>query len=236
MKKINDVFETNDYRRFSFLKNNRIISRGHVNKIVNSMKKRRLISPILTNEKGEIIDGQHRFLAQKELNLSIPFTIQKGYGEKETQILNTNTKNWSLLNWEVYYCNKYMKDYIVYRDFRKKYGFTTELLQVLLCGYADNDEFSDGLFKVGDFKKAIKHADMIVAVGSYFRDYKDRMFMRAMITCFKNKYYNHNVFLSKLSYQGNSLLKCAESSSYLRLIENIYNYKSRKNTKKLRLF
>ena len=100
MKKINEVFETKDYNMFSFISNNRSVSKGHINKIIQSMKKRRLISPILVNEKGQIIDGQHRFLAQKELGLPIPYIEQEGYGEKETQILNTNTKNWSLLDWE----------------------------------------------------------------------------------------------------------------------------------------
>ena len=77
---------------------------------------------------------------------------------------------------------------------------------------------------------------MIVSVGKYFRDYKDRMFMRAMIACFDNKNYNHNRFLKKLSYQGNSLVKCVDKKSYLRLIEEIYNFKSRETSKKLRLF
>ena len=129
------------------------------------MKKRRLISPILVNEHRQIIDGQHRFLAQQELNLSVPFIVKKGYGEVETQILNTNSKNWSLADWERYYCNKGIDDYLVFKEFRKQYKF-----------------------------------------------------------------------LTKLSYQGNSLIKCVDKKSYLRLIEDIYNFRNRSNTEPLRLF
>ena len=43
MKKINEVFETKDYNMFSFISNNRSVSRGHINKIMDSMKKKRLI-------------------------------------------------------------------------------------------------------------------------------------------------------------------------------------------------
>lgn len=236
MKKINEVFETSDYNMFSFIANNRVVSKAHVNKIIASMEKKRLVSPILINEKGQIIDGQHRFLAQKELSFPIPYIKQSGYGEKETQILNNNTKNWSLGDWELHYCNKNIRDYLIYRDFRKQYRFTTEQCQMLLSEQSNNEAFKDGFFKVEDFRKATMRADMIVSVGKYFRDYKDRMFMRAMIACFDNKDYNHNRFLKKLSYQGNSLVKCVDKKSYLRLIEEIYNFKSRETSKKLRLF
>tara|TARA_R110002020_G_scaffold274391_1_gene489566 strand:+ start:137 stop:847 length:711 start_codon:yes stop_codon:yes gene_type:complete len=236
MKKINEVFETNDYNIFRFISNNRIVSKAHVNKIMESMSKKRLISPILINEKGEIIDGQHRFLAQKKLNLPIPYIKQKGYGEKETQILNNNTKNWSMGDWELHYCNKGIKDYLIYRDFRKQYKFTTEQCQMLLSGQSDNQSFKDGFFKVKNYKKATTRANMVVSVGKYFIHYKERMFMRAMVTCFDNKDYDHSKFLKKLSYQGNSLQKNVDKKSYLRRIEEIYNFKSREATKKLRLF
>ena len=40
MKKINEVYETYDYNQFKFIGNNRMVSQGHVNKIINSMKKK----------------------------------------------------------------------------------------------------------------------------------------------------------------------------------------------------
>ena len=85
MNKINEVYETNDYSQFKFLNNNRDISTKHVNKLIKSMKEKRLISPILINESGQIIDGQHRFEAQKNLGFPVPYIVQKGYGEKEAQ-------------------------------------------------------------------------------------------------------------------------------------------------------
>ena len=240
MKKINEVFETKDYNMFSFISNNRIVSKGHINKIMQSMKKRRLISPILVNEKGQIIDGQHRFLAQKELGLPIPYIEQEGYGEKETQILNTNTKNWSLLDWETYYCNKNNKNYLTYRDFRKEYRLPSEANMLLLEGKYESmrsaTSFREGKFQILDLQGAINLVNKLISIGEYFKDYKDRMFIRAMITCFGNEDYDHNKFLKKLSYQGNTLIKCVDKKSYLRLIEDIYNLRSRENTKKLRLF
>ena len=240
MKKISNVYTTKNYNSFSFLGNNRMVSKSHVGKIIESMKKSRLMSPILVNENRQIIDGQHRFLAQKELKLSVPFIVKKGYGEKETQILNTNTKNWSLVDWESYYCNKNIKDYHIFREFRKKYKFDFESTQHLLtkkesCGHNLNI-FREGLLAVSSLKYAVDSAEKIISVGEYFKDYKDRYFLRAMMHCFNVSEYNHKRMLRKLSYQGNSLVKCVDKKSYLRLIEDIYNFKNRKETNPLRLF
>ena len=236
MKKINEVYETHDYSQFKFIGNNRAVSQGHVNRILNSMKKRRLISPIIVNENKEIINGQHRFLAQKELNAPIPFIIQNGYGEKETQILNNNTKNWSMLDWESHYCNKNIEDYLIFRDFRKKYKFPSEANQMLLQGKeSDNDLFKDGLFKVDCYNLAIKYADMIYDIGKFFEHYKERMFLRAIVNIFDFGVYKHSEFIKKLSNKGNVLRRCVDKKSYCRNIEDIYNHRTRE-TNKVRLF
>tara|TARA_R100000654_G_scaffold68655_2_gene97750 strand:+ start:689 stop:1408 length:720 start_codon:yes stop_codon:yes gene_type:complete len=239
MKEINTVYETKDYKTFSFLSNNRNISNHHVNRIINSMKKKRLISPILVNENFQIIDGQHRFLAQKQLKFSIPFVVQEGYGEKETQMLNTTTKNWSLSDWERYYCNKNIKDYIEFSNFRKKYKFDFNVSYSIITGNQYRDfkrVFEEGYLKINNLKRAERNAAKINSISEYFKDYKHREFVRAMLTCFKNKDYNHSKFLSKLAYQGTSLVKCVNIKTYYRLIEDIYNFRTREDTKKLRLF
>lgn len=61
---------TSDYFRFKILDGNRDVLKSHVNKIKESMKKFGWIGPgIIVNEKFEIIDGQTRFYAAKELGL-----------------------------------------------------------------------------------------------------------------------------------------------------------------------
>ena len=240
MKKISEVYATKNYESFSFLGNNRMVSKTHVNKIIDSMKRKRLMSPILVNEHRQIIDGQHRFLAQKELKTSIPFIVKKGYGEQETQILNTNTKNWSLVDWEAYYCNKNITDYHVFREFREKYQFGFDMTQHFLTnmtgGTYTMNQFKEGLFVVDSLSFAVSCAEKVLSVGKYFSEHKERFFLRAMIHCFNNNDYDHKKFLKKLSYQGNSLVKCVDKKSYLRLIEGIYNFKNRQETKPLRLF
>ena len=53
------------------------------------------------NEKYEIIDGQHRFEAVKELQKEIYFIKVKGLELDQVRRLNTNTKGWNCENFQV---------------------------------------------------------------------------------------------------------------------------------------
>ena len=249
MKKINEVYETNDYNMFSLLKNNREVNKSHVKKLSKSMQKIRLITPIIINEKGQIIDGQHRFHAQKNLNLSIPYVVEEAYGEEEARILNLNTSNWKLHDWVRHYCNLNNNNYLMYKSFKDRYCFESDQCQHILTqgNFKGRKVFLDGHFKVGSISAANRYADDICAVKPYFVHYKERFFVRAMIHCFKeeelgkknlnlsNPYYTHKRFLHKLKYQGNSLIKCVDKKSYLRLIESICN-RGVQEKNKMRLF
>lgn len=87
------VLRTNDYEKFNHLSGNRIINELNLAKIKKSMEENFLISPILVNEHLEIIDGQHRLQAVKELGFPVYYFVNKGYGLKEVQALNSNGKN-----------------------------------------------------------------------------------------------------------------------------------------------
>lgn len=237
MKKINEVYETKDYNQFKLLRNNRDISKKHVNKLMKSMKERRLISPILINELGEIIDGQHRFEAQRLLGTPVPYIIQKGYKEKEAQILNINTANWTLNMWVKFYCKEGIEDYKIYKDFKKKYKFENEQCCTLLSGTYKRQALVGGFLKVKHYNKAVKIAEKMWEIEPYFSadGLTDRMFCRAMFDCFKNKEYKHSQFIKKLKWQGNSLRKCRNKEDNLRMIEDIYNRKNMASNK-IRLF
>ena len=239
MRKINEVFETYNYNQFKLLKNNRLIDKSHVKRLKISMSEKRLFSPILVNERGCIIDGQHRFEAQKDLKVSIPYIIEKGYGEEEAKILNLNTTNWKVSDWERHYCNVGLQDYLAYSDFKQKYKFESDQCQhILTQGESKGMQFfKKGFFKVKNLKVAYRYADQIISVKPYFKHYNERFFVRAMISIFKNfktlnqgKEYDNSQLLYKLSLAGNSLVKCVDKKAYLRLIEDILNHRvSKKN-------
>jgi len=117
MRTVNQVKTTNDYNMFKRCKGNRQINKLHVKRLKESMSEEFIPMPIIVNEKNEIIDGQHRFTAAKELGLDIPFIKVNKLGKNQIHRLNTNSKNWNGKDYLYDYCEMGMSDYIVYRDF-----------------------------------------------------------------------------------------------------------------------
>ena len=92
-KIISQVFTTTDYDQFKFIDNNR--QADHVKALTVSFKERYVPNAILCNEKMEIIDGQNRFLAAKELGLPIYYYCIQGLGIYDVASLNSYGKNWN---------------------------------------------------------------------------------------------------------------------------------------------
>lgn len=236
------VFHTKDYEKFKHLEGNRNIVKPHLKRLKASMQKKFLFSPILVNEKHQIIDGQHRLEVCKQLGYPVYYIVKKGYGLDEIQVLNSNLKNWNVDDYMNGYIELGIEDYNLYKLFRQEFGFDHQSCLSMLMGKdfvrdggtSVNQEFKNGEFRVLDYKKALQSAEKIKMVGQYYKGNKRRSFVMAMLKCFKNKEYNHSVFMSKISYQSTKLVDCTNEKEYLTLIEEIYNFKSRDKRVNLR--
>ena len=88
-------------------------------------------------------------------------------------------------------------------------------------------------FKEGHFKieRSITDAnniiEMITDFGSHFKYYKARSFVLAMlriITRVEN--YNHKRMMAKMEYLSEKLVKCPDATTYVLLLEKLYNFNS----------
>lgn len=227
---VNKVYKTSDLSIFKSLDGNRDVIQSHLKRLSASMSKNRLFSPIIVNEKYEVIDGQHRLMSAKINNTEIEYIIVNGYGLKEVQILNANSKNWSSDDYMNGYCDLNNINYIKYRDFKNKYGFGHSECQALLSGVMSTSMqpiFNSGEFKIKDLKLAIDNAEKIKMISEFYDGYKRRSFVLSLMYLFKNKDFIFTQFIQKLKIQPTALVDCTSSSSYLLLLEEIYNYKSR---------
>lgn len=240
---------TEDLNIFTFLKGNRPPNPQHIKRLAASIKRYgMLINPILVNERYEIIDGQHRYLAAKETNAPIYYIIVSGYALEQVHTLNMNQKNWTAKEFLHGYANMGLKDYIILRDFWHKHSWMTLSNAIALCsntltshnytqsliirenGRVDNrkKDFKAGTWKAGNMQLAETNALKIKTIEPFFPDgYNDSGFISTMLTLFKNENFNHDNFIQKLKLQRTALTKCATREQYKLLIEDIYNYKSR---------
>lgn len=86
-EKSNTVFRTKKYSQFKRLDSNRTVKTGRVNKIKQSIEKVGYVqSPIIVNEKMEVIDGQGRLEALKQLQIPVDYiVVGMEFGQMKTE-------------------------------------------------------------------------------------------------------------------------------------------------------
>ena len=239
---IGQVFQTSDYSLFSYVDGNRNIKIPHLKRLQYSIQKKQIPVPIIIDNNYNIYDGQHRFEACKNLNLPIYYIIVPELGLNDIQTLNANMKNWTTDD----YCDSYCKlgthpEYYKYRDYKERFKFGHNETLVLLNGSSKSEhesrglwqDFRDGNFKVINYAESIEFAKKILMTEPYYDGCRRRSFVFALLHCFKQKQYDHKIFMKKLKFQSAKLFDQTTVQNYLILIEKIYNYK---NKHKARLF
>lgn len=232
------VHGTEDYSMFKFLPGNRQVHDHHLKRLMESFHNRYLLSPIIVNEDFYIIDGQHRFLAAKELEIPVYYIVVPGFGKEEMRIYNINSRNWSKKDYLNMYCDEGEENYLIFRQFMEDYpDFTFSSCEALLVnrsGQGDKEvvrgshgpqkAFEEGRFMVPDLEYSRKIADDILLVKPHYNGYKRSVFVRAMIAIFKKEEFKHSYFLKKLETNPGRLVHRGSVIEYKILIEDIYNY------------
>ena len=239
MKVINQVNQTDDYAMFKTLDGNRNVNKLHVNRLKESFRTAYLLSPILINQRNEIIDGQHRFEAAKALGLPINFIIVNDYGLKEVQLLNTNTKNWGKEDYLQAYCDLGYPEYLKMRKFMRRFPeFGIAACEMMLIDRSNGKSgtiegmrcrikyFEEGNLEIPNYDYSCEIAEKIMQLKPYYDGFNRQVFVRAMCGVFKVAKYNHTVFLQRLDAQPNALQHCATVLQYRLMIEDKYNYRS----------
>ena len=234
-KIVNQVWMTNDYSIFNAIKGNRPLNQLHKKRLMESMSVQHLQCPIIVNKHMDVIDGQHRLESQRELSLPVYYIMMEEYGIEETHRLNSNSSDWKTSDFMEAYALEGIKDYIIYKEFYKEYGFGHQDCLNMLTGTIKDSNlytiFKTGNFKATNYKDAVEIAEKITMIADYYDGYKRRAFVQAMQLAFNNPDYNHAKFLKKLKYKSTELVDCTNYRQYCYLLEDIYNYKTKASDK-----
>ncbi len=216
-----------DYDLFKFHKSNRPVNESHVKNLIESMKKEYLFTVITVNEKNEICDGQHRYLAIKELKLPMFYVVMDGYGEKQMRIINSTNRVWSNDDYLNSFINQRKNDYIDYQIFKKTYKLGhVDCQKILKWNHkSHNKEFKSGQFKIENYERACDFMEKLLVVKQYYKGYKRTLFINAMMSLLNNTRFNFDEFILKLQQQQTLLVDCTKVELYISRIEEIYNYK-----------
>lgn len=148
------VYQTNNEELFRFMDNNRIVDKSNVNKIQESILKYGFLNqPILVSKDFQIIDGQHRYEAWRQMDKDtrpqIKFIIETSDNDIEhlCKLTNLVSKSWKDIDFVRFYANSNIENAKDYQDIldlleyceKRKFKVTVMFI-VSLLSRTDNSE------------------------------------------------------------------------------------------------
>lgn len=234
---INNVFSTLDYTIFTSLEGNRIVNPLHVKKIVESMKNKVLFIPIIVNEQFQVIDGQHRLEARKQLNLDVPYIICPNYTLEDVHRANANHKQWSAEDFLNGYAEAGLQEYIYIKEIYEIHKDVVSI-STLLClinkerTHDHYKTFKDGLFIVKDKERAKSVVqDWCTFYSLITKDGKAFAHVNSIAAAFNKLFiidgFSLNNLLSKIEKYPNLIESQNSQAQYLFMLDRVYNYKNK---------
>ena len=237
------VFETSDYSMFKILYGNRSTHPLHVHRLTKSMKERHLVSPIIVNERMEVIDGQHRLEASKASGVPVRYIVVPGYGLQEVQRLNASSSNWTKMDYLESYAKMGLPAYVTMLDFMRRHKvFSLLPCEILLTQRfsgsnngttekADGRQgkvklFEAGKMEIADLEKADRMANEIKQLADIFDHYNTFTFVNAYMNVSKKEAFNAEQFLRRAKTHPQLLEPKINVSGYIEMIETVYNFRS----------
>ena len=230
------VVSTFKYEMFQFIEGNRDID--HEDRIEKSIRQSGLlIQPILVNQQMQIIEGQNRYQACRNLGLPIYYVVQDDIGLDEVKSLNSASKNWTTKNYIHSFAAGDKKiDYIYMEQLFKQFPWATQRI----INFAVHD-FVGGIkgstIKSGDMKCDEVEYNRAVNVLEYagqFRKWIDgiggrkEFYLIAVMFCYLCEEIDNDYLLKKFEKYHKSLSPISDIKSAVQQVEaKIYNYQMR---------
>jgi hypothetical protein len=235
---VNEIQSTTSYGKFKLLGPNRDVNQGHVDILKKAFEERGNLSqvqPILVNERMEVIDGQHRLTAAKQLRVPVYYTVGRGLTIDDARSMNIIHKVWRTDDYAKSYAESGKVEYQKYLELFNDYN--TEELPLshsVILAYALNGQPNGfwGEFRRGEFEFVntmeetrilldllIETLAIVPQVGV------DKTFCMALLRAMKVTGYDHDTMLAKLRRYGDREMRhFGTELDYLRALEDIYNH------------
>lgn len=244
------VFKTYNYDQFKFLAENRIPD--HIKALVLSFKNRLVPNAILCNEKKEIIDGQNRFLASKQIGAPIYYYCIDGLNIYDVASLNSYGKNWSNDDYIRMWANLGKEEYKKILNFCKEFpdislsnavtilsGARKRITEGHLLSDTTVDKGSmrlsgikDGSFVINDLEHSRYVARCIMEYKPFSRPgkqiYIQSAFVSAMTRLLKNNNFDNAEMVRKAQMFTSMFYKCVSAKDYIQMLEDLWNYRRKK--------
>jgi len=229
------AMKTKDYDKFVFRADNRAkIDHHHVERLKSSILSRNLLDmrPIIINEDWEVIDGQHRLLAARELGLDIYYQIEAA---KTIDIIQLNVqKSWSYADYMNYYCKNGYKAYQDLDKFAKLKGISIQVAIALILAHnhQKHEDFRLGKLEFdethffADFQLCRQTIDFIKKAHGFSAWTDASKFWKALIHLFQQPEFEYKKWEFNLIRHTDKVTPKATYNQYFRTFVNIFNWRN----------
>jgi len=235
VKEVTTIYETYNYKMFDQINGNRIVNALNYTKLFKSIEEKQLLIPICVNEKMQIIDGQHRFYACKELKKPIQFYIAEGYSLDDVKRANLVGKNWAKTDYLNLFSSQGNLNYKTFAEFLNTYKVNMNDILKIFAYIQDvslkdlSKQFDIGYF-LADGKELVTNFFDCLEDFKLFDKYRTTQFVGAFMKLYFHKDYSHEKMKERLIKRGSQVGKKGSIDEYLLMLtKDIYSFGAVKN-------
>jgi len=229
---------TKNYEQFGYKFGNRKVEMNpnYIKKLVKAMSENYIPIPIMVNPNFEVLDGQHRLEAIKQLNLPVYFIITDDLDVNDIRGINSVVKKWSM--------DEYLQSfkdsegeiagpYTTLDWYRKKYNLNLDTSIAILhnsgtmLSGVHRDEFKNGKFEVKNLSWAKSFGNFLLKIKPYFAHFNKRAFVFALLHLDQDHRFDRKTFIHRMEVNSMKMRRCTNVEDYFELLEYIYNIGSR---------
>lgn len=226
----NVVQSTTDYDQFNLFGANRDINEAHVRRLKKSFEEQgnlTQVQPILVNERYDVVDGQHRLTAARELGVPIYFTVVPGIGIEEARQMNLLHRRWDSEAFLKTYAAEGRRPYIEFSKLKFDYPeFTFSVIIAGVIGHQSTGNmaaFRRGemeMFNIEETKARLDDLSELAEISSAF---KSRAMAYAYLKARTVEGFDHNRLVDQVRENESDVRAYQGVVDNLRQLEILYN-------------
>jgi hypothetical protein len=183
-------------------------------------------NPIIVTSTMEILEGQHRWAAAKELQVDLYYMISDEVTREDISKLNTNKMNWRLVDYLNFWYSEGKEEYKKISSYANAHPKIPLTCVLMLLGTDYKGVIND--FKAGTFEGKSRHdaeilADQLDELSQYGKHVYSIKFLRIYIKIARNGKCDFKKLVWQIQKQPKSFVPCVSDKQYIELFEEIYN-------------
>lgn len=216
-------------------------------RLVESMKKRGFLptQPITVNSKMEVISGQHRLAAAKEVECGVYYIVDMTVTATDMLDYEHASSSWSVLNFIDAQASMGSEGIGRLQDLMRELKISHGMVAAIGYSETGRSKFAQvQKIRTGTLEFTEEDADWVRLIIKRRNDFlipvnekwlsMSVKFLQSLAWVSRLKDYDHERMIEKYQRQQYKLIRCSTRDQYLEILNSIYNYQTMKNFLELR--